>query len=139
METALRDAVTSTHHSDELPVNIPTSAQIDKLEPELEEYRTSLLDSGDDHYYCGPDITSGFSEAVAHQIVKDCTVYFSFESFVSRYHFPSRQIASNVWEILCTCLERDGLSTADIVSLSTDEESEELSFSDSEFQEAHFI
>ena len=67
-----------------------------------------------------------------------CTVHFSFETFVSRYHFPSRNIAADVWEILCSSLDRDCLTSADVhvVSSSVDEESEELSFSESEFQEA---
>ena len=119
---------------EELPLNIPSSAQVDKLERELEEYRTGLV--SDEHIYCGEDLVSGFSDAMVKEIVEDCNVEFTFSGFIARYNFPSHQMACDIWSIVCTTLGRDVTLTSGI-SHSVDSDSEEFeTWSDSEFQEA---
>ena len=59
------------NHGDELPVDIPTTAQRDKLERELEQYRNNIIEDNE-HLNCGPDIASGFPESTQEQILNDC-------------------------------------------------------------------
>ena len=123
-ENKLSKALISSNSlcSEELSLNIPTAKSVDKLCMALEEYRLSLLSADPEHLYCGADLSCGFSKEVAAKIIIDCNVQFTFDMFVSRYNFPSQQLALDVWNIVESTLERSFTSADQQASVSTDSE-----------------
>ncbi|XP_072181182.1 probable ATP-dependent DNA helicase RecS [Diadema setosum] len=140
VEKQLRDALREKDIREELPINVPSANQMTKLENALEEYRLSLLNHDPDHIYCGGDITSGLPRSVLEKIVRESIVEYPFHSFVKRYAFPNKDIADEVWSILCTVLQRSPSKTETVAACDSDNSDSEYESSivddEDEYQEA---
>ena len=137
IERRLKDTLRRKEVGEEFPLNVPSEHKVTKLEMALEEYRLSLVDNQPDHIYCGADIASGLPRNTVEKIVKECVVEYQYDAFVNRYAFPNRNIAEQVWTLLCTVLERSPSKTQTRTT-SMEEDSEQYESSDVEEEDDEY-
>lgn len=128
MEELVCRSLETTASSRDFPIQIPTSAQAEKLRMLLEEFRDSLVTEDPDHIYCGRDIASGFSQSTIEHIMRETSVSWSKDEFFKRYIFASGAVAETCWEFYLKALERqedDWHSTLDNSQTTQNMESEE--------------